>query len=334
MNIKLLVMVAALLAATISVSAERPQAKLKPSQTVFLYPEGQNSHKGLPETFGPLESNGFTKEQAVDPDGRISYTGDKASFDLYFPKKPNGQMVIICPGGGYWTTSSIKEGSYVAEWLVGKGITACVMNYRMPNGHWAVPLADVQNTFRYCRAHAGEWKISQIGVMGFSAGGHLAASASTLFLDKTVRPDFSILLYPVITMDPLYTHTGTRDNLIGKPEKWLDRHKFVDEYEKSVREFHGLEQVFSLEKQVSRRTPPTFMVFCQDDNAVPVENGLRYFRSLTENNVPTEFHIYPKGGHGWGFATEKYAGKGNDRFDYARKEFEAALVDWLARIKE
>lgn len=335
MRIKHLVMVAALLAATISVSAQQlPEPKLKPSQTVILYPGGQNVDKGLPEAYGPVQSNGVTKEQYVDEHGRIYCAGDKASFDLYFPKKPNGQMVIICPGGGYAYSSSRNEGSYAAEWLVSKGICACVMNYRMPYGHWEIPLTDVQNAFRYCRAHAAEWKVSQIGILGGSAGGHLAASASNLFLDKSVRPDFAILLYPVITMDPRFTHKGTRNNLIGKPEKWLDRNKLVDEYEKSVREFHELEDVFSLENQVTRRTPPTFMVFCEDDKTVPIENGLRYYRSMTDHNVPCEFHIFPSGGHGWGFSSEKYVGKGKDRFAYARKSFESLLADWLIRIKE
>lgn len=324
--------VAVLLTATVSLSAQLPQTKLKPSQTVLLYPQGQNAKTGLAEARGPHVSNGVTREQEIDQNGNIRYAGDKASFNLYFPKKPNGMMVIVCPGGGYAYSSSYNEGTYVAEWLVSKGITACIVNYRMPNGHWEVPITDVKNTFRYCRAHAGEWKVDKIGIMGFSAGGHLAASASTLFLSEKTRPDFSVLVYPVITMDPKFTHKGTRNNLLGKDEFWNNRNVKVDEWEAAQRLHSDLQDIFSLENQVGRDTPPTFIVCCQDDTVVPVENSVRYYRALTMHRIPAEIHIYPTGGHGWGFKSEKYVGKGNDRFSYARPAFEAALLDWLKRL--
>ncbi|MBQ2198650.1 MAG: alpha/beta hydrolase, partial [Bacteroidales bacterium] len=109
-------------------------------------------------------------------DRNLRNVGDSARFDLYFAKEPNGKMVIICPGGAYWFDAVVTEGAYVAEWLNSQGISAAVVKYRLPYGHWNVPLTDVQNVFRYCRYHAAEWGVKQIGVMGFSAGGHLAAT--------------------------------------------------------------------------------------------------------------------------------------------------------------
>ncbi len=295
----------------------QPACRLKPSMTLRLYPEGQNSDKGLEGAQGPCVPNGFTEAEYMESsNGNISYIADNARIDLYFPKKPNGQMIIVCPGGGYWIVSSWNEGVYAADWMLRQGITVCVVKYRLPNGHDEVPLTDVQNAFRYCRSHASEWGISQIGVMGFSAGGHLAASASNLFTDDVTRPDFSVLIYPVISFDTGITHKGSRDNLIGTaPDESL-----------VVR--------YSLEKQVTECTPQTFIVHCTDDTVVPVENSIRYYRSLVEKSVPAEMHIFPYGGHGWGFSAEKFVGKGNDRFAALRPEYETALSRWLKSIRE
>jgi acetyl esterase/lipase len=199
--------------------------------------------------------------------------------------------------------------------MLERGITVAVVKYRLPNHHREVPYADVANTFRYCRAHAAEWHLNQIGVMGFSAGGHLAASASNLFVDEITRPDFSILIYPVITMHEKYTHQGTRKNLLGE-----------NQTKEMLRRY-------SLQKQVTEHTPVTFLAHCTDDKTVPVENSLRYYQRLIHHNVPAEMHIYPTGGHGWGFSSEKFVGKGNDRFIYARSEFEKSLERWLADIR-
>lgn len=320
----------------IGTAASAQNTRLKPSQTVLLYPEGQQKsidgtdagHVGI----GAVEVNGLTGNESIDKYGNMSNTSDSARFDLYFPKKPNGQMIIVCPGGGYKFTSTHNEGVYVAEWLINRGITVAVVKYRMPNGHWTIPLTDVQNTFRYCREHAAAWGVDQIGVMGFSAGGHLAASASTLFTDEVTRPDFSILVYPVITMDKSLTHKGTRTNLIGKDEKWTGRNKLVDEYEASMKQFRELEERYSLEKQITENTPRTYIVLSQDDTTVPAMNSIMYYTALTEHKVPAEIHIFPSGGHGWGFSSEKYAGKGKDAFAYARDDFEQSLERWLVDV--
>src|SRR5574344_127054 len=285
------------------------------SKTVLLYPEGQNSDKGLAEAKGPGESNGAKGLEKFDKHLYLSNIGDSARVDLYFPKKANGQMVVICPGGGYGMLSMVNEGTRAAEWLLSRGISVCVLKYRLPNGHWTVPLTDVQNAFRYCRAHSSEWGVKQIGVMGFSAGGHLAASASTLFTDDIARPDFSILCYPVITMEMKYTHDGTRFNLIGKDEIWSDNEKF-----------NSLIYHYSLENQVSAKTPPTFIMLCSDDPAVPPENSIRYYNALLANRVQAEIHSFPRGYHGFGFNTAKY---GSDRIDYCRSEMLLTLGRFL-----
>ena len=159
--------------------------------------------------------------------------------------------------------------------------------------------------------------MNQIGVIGFSAGGHLAASASTLWIDQVTRPDFSILVYPVITMEIGVTHKGTRERLIKESAVW--NHHLADKY--------------SLQKQVTRFTPKTFIALCSDDKVVPAENSLMYYNALIDNDVPVEMHIWPKGNHGWGFEAEKYVGKGNDPFAYARQEFEASLERWLKEVR-
>lgn len=325
--------VLSLLAFSISSSAQEPKTKLRPNQTLKLYPQGQNVNVGLPEAGGPIESNGLSGDETLSETGNLGNINDDARIDLYFPKKPNGQMVIVCPGGGYKYVSSFNEGVYVAEWMLARGITVCVVKYRMPNSHWCVPLNDVQNAFRYCRAHAEEWKVKQIGVMGFSAGGHLAASASNLFTDPVTRPDFSVLVYPVITIERPLTHNGTRTNLIGKDDMWNSRDKLVDEYEQSLMEWRSLREVFSLQNMVSSQTPPTYIVLCQDDKTVPAENSMMYYNQLISKKVPAEMHIFPTGGHGWGFSAEKYVGKGNDKFSYARPYFEQTLERWLISIR-
>lgn len=304
----------------------------KPSQTLLLYPEGQDSDKGLEGAAGPGESNGITAAEETDQNGHIRNVGDNARVDLYFPKKPNGQMIVVCPGGGYWVVSTHNEGGFVADWLVSKGFSVAVVTYRLPNGHWNVPMTDVRNVIRYCRSHAEEWGIKQVGVMGYSAGGHLAASVSTLFTEQSVRPDFSILIYPVISFDTEITHIDTRNNLLGYG-RWHNRDVKVDEWEASQKLYAELTDRFSLERQVSTQTPPTFLAHSTDDRTVAVENSLRYYSSLVEKGVPAEMHIYPRGGHGWGFRSEKFLGKGNDVFVYARKEFETSLLRWLESLR-
>lgn len=302
----------------------QPNTDLRPQETVLLYAdsfEGNTDNVyGKTITCAGFEtvSNGLQGPEVLPENGNISNISDLARVDLYFPKKPNGQMVIVCPGGGYEIVSSYNEGIYVAEWFLSKGITVGVVKYRLPNCNREIPYTDVANTFRYCREHAQDWGVDQIGVMGFSAGGHLAACASTLWTDAVTRPDFSILIYPVITMDQGITHKGTHEKLLGKYGIWKDQ--MMDKY--------------SLEKQVCRYTPPTFLIHCSDDTVVPVENSLRYYNALIDHEVQAEMHIWPHGGHGWGFSSEKYVGKGKDRFSYAREDFEHLLDKWMKSLRK
>ncbi len=330
-----------LLAALVTVMATaQPKTKLRPNETVLLYGTEliDNIDPVVGKTilsagFEMLESNELTGPEEINDFGNLHNGNVNARFDLYFPKKPNGQMIIVCPGGGYKYTSSYNEGVYVAEWMLSKGITVAVVKYRMPNGHWEVPLTDVQNTFRYCRAHAAEWGVKQIGVMGFSAGGHLAATTTNMFVDDITRPDFSVLVYPVITMEDGITHKGTKTNLTGKAAKWNDKSKSVTQYEADMAQYSGLLTRYSIDTQVKDNTPTSFIIHCTDDKTVPIENTIRYYRSLVAHKVPAEVHIFPSGGHGWGFSSEKYTGEGKDKFSYGRDEFYKSLERWLESVR-
>lgn len=225
------------------------------------------------------------------------------TLSIYFPTKApqNTSAVIICPGGGYGRLAMPPEGNDVASWLNENGIVGIVLKYRLPNGaimknKMVGPLMDVQEAVRIVRKNAKNWNIDpdKIGVMGFSAGGHLASSIATHFNDKiyesdtiSARPDFSILIYPVVSMNPEITHKGSRKNLLGeKPEQ-----KYVD--------------AFSNELQVTENTPPAFIVHAADDSSVPVQNSINYFLAMEKNKVSAELHIYEKGGHGFGLAKNR-----------------------------
>ena len=290
-------------------------AQSKPDFTVLLYPEGQNSDCGV--ALGPLESNGVADPEFTKPNGDLYNVGDSARFDVYIPADPNGQMVVFCPGGGYAYSAPLTEGSRIAEVLLKEGITAAVLHYRMPHGHYEIPLTDVQNTFRWCRAHADELGVKQIGIFGGSAGGHLAATASNMWTDELTRPDFCILYYPVITMDDRWTNGWTKGNLLGDKKGDAE-----------------LVAKYSLENAVSERTPRTFILQCEDDRAVPMENAIGYYYALRAHKVPAELHIYARGGHGFGGNKAQYVGEGRDSFGYARDTFEPSLLRWLAEMRE
>lgn len=316
-------------------NAKKKPGPLKPNKTLYLYPQGQNKdigiiENGLAVTKGPGKSNGLTGIEVVNKKKHYSNISDSARIEIFLPAKPKGQMVLICPGGGYLKVCAGHEGDDVAAWLVKQGIAACIIKYRLPNEHWEVPLTDVQNAFRYCRAHAAEWKVEQIGIMGFSAGGHLAACASTLYTDNITKPDFSVLIYPVITMSDRFTHKGSHDRLIGSEAKWSDVNISVIEFRKNQQAYKALKNRYSLEKQVNEKTPPTFIASCVDDDVVPIENSLIYFMALKKHKVPVEFMIYPKGGHGWGFRKDE---KEEEPLGYARKEFLSALEGWLRDLR-
>ena len=230
-------------------------------------------------------------------------------MEIYFPENPNGLMIINCPGGAYWFVSEVNEGYCTVEWLLSQGIAVCNMFYRLPYGHKTVPLTDVQNAFRYCRYHAAEWGIDKIGVMGFSAGGHLAASASTLYVDDITRPDFSVLIYPVISMEKGVTHMGSRNNLIG-----------TNPSEEDI-------EWYSLHKRVNGRTPVTFIGLSGNDGGVPIQNSIDYYYALRKYDIVSTMHIYPGGGHGWGFNHPPYR-KGDGLGSY-RDVFKTDLAKFL-----
>lgn len=318
------------------IQAKHTKKLIEPDKTVLLYPKGQDIDEGISEkgkmiTLGPGESNGYDNEESINASGHIYKTGNEARMDMYFPKKPNGQMVVVCPGGGYSFVSSFNEGTMVAEWFTKRGIAVCVVKYRLPNKHYNIPLTDVQNAFRYCRAHAGEWRVKQIGIIGFSAGGHLAASASTMFTDEITRPDFSILIYPVITSEEKHTHSGSFKNLIGSKQDWAKPEMSYEEYITKEATYNKILEKFSVENQVKENTPATFIASCEDDKTVPAHNSITYYNSLITNNIPSELHIYPKGGHGWGFTTPEW---GNDRLGIYRQSLMQSLGHWLENIRK
>jgi len=230
-------------------------------------------------------------------------------ISVYIPSKQQatGQAVVICPGGGYEGLAYDWEGIDIAKWLNSKGIAGIVLKYRLPNSKsvnvsYEAPLQDAQRAMKLVRFHAKEWNIdpSQLGIMGFSAGGHLAATLTTHFDLKgtfekdsidllSARPDFSVLIYPVITMKKGITHQGSKNSLLGENPS------------------EDLVKEFSNELHVSSNTPQTFIVHSTDDEVVPVENSLLFYKALKEKNISAEMHIYPEGGHGFSLALGKGA---------------------------
>jgi len=244
-------------------------------------------------------------EKITITDGRITRCEKVVTPDLTIflpsPEKTNGTAVLICPGGGYGALAFDHEGNAIAKWLNDNGIAGIILKYRLPSDQIMTdkstgPLQDAQEAMRVIRRNSSEWKIDpkKIGVIGFSAGGHLASTISTHYSEKvysvkdntSARPDFSLLIYPVVSMDTNITHRGSRNNLIGlKPA------------EEQVRRF-------SNELQITADTPPAFLVHSADDKAVPVMNSIGYFRGLQKNNIPAELHIFQKGGHGYGLSPD------------------------------
>ena len=252
-----------------------------------LYPNGVPNSKKAPATYvEKLDQNSFLSGVTVP------------TITPYFPAigTANGTVVVICPGGGYSGLSMENEGSSIAQAFNKIGVTAFVLTYRLPSDDIMVdrtigPLQDAQRAIQMIRQNAANWNINpnKVGIIGFSAGGHLASTAITHFNKAVIensaninlRPDFGILLYPVISFGPM-AHVGSRENLIGKTPS----QELID--------------LYSNEKQVTANTPPTFLVHAEDDDVVPVQNSLMFYDALLQNKVKAEIHIYQAGGHGFG----------------------------------
>lgn len=246
------------------------------------------------------------------------------TLEIYLPPKriASNKAVIICPGGGYRYLAYDWEGIEIAKWLNTKGISAFVLKSRLPLSQSLIvpheaPLQDAQRAMRWVRFNADKFNINpnKIGVIGFSAGGHLASTLGTQFntpnnfkeqpLDTiSARPNFMALVYPVITMQDEYTHKGSQKNLLGKNAS------------------DGLKTRYSNELHVTKNTPPTFLVHATDDKSVSIENSLKFYQALKNNDVKVEMHIYPYGGHGFALAIGKgYLQSWTDR-----------LEDWLLSL--
>ena len=282
------------------------------SQTTLpLWPAGQ-----VPNQLPTAEKEEWKSTDII----RISNV-QTPELTMYLPPKAlaTGQAVVICPGGGYGILAWDWEGTSIAGFLAAKGIAAFVLKYRLPNPKTQAvphhtPLLDASRALRLVRANAAKWNInpSRVGIMGFSAGGHLASTLATHFDNgdpaavdsierQSSRPDFVALIYPVITMSKPVMHAGSRTNLLGeKPDS-------------------SLALLYSNELQVTAQTPPVFLVHAGDDMAVPVENSLLFYQACKNAGVPAEMHIYPRGGHGFALAVGKgYLSSWPDR-----------LVDWI-----
>ncbi len=228
---------------------------------------------------GAPTSNGATAENPASGGQAWDF---EPILTVYPAENPNGLAILGCPGGGYYMLSNSHECKMFHEFYNSIGITFACVDYRMPGGHKDVPLSDVQQAMRIMKAHAAEWKFDKLGIMGASAGGHVASTAATHYVDDVTKPDFQILFYPVISMDAAITHASSREFLIGKEPSNEDI------------------TLFSNELQVNKETPKAFIIHCTDDNVVPVENSIRYYQALVANGVSATMHIYPKGGHGFG----------------------------------
>lgn len=251
---------------------------------------------------GPAESSGITEKEMNYDNSWVTQVTEARMYAYIAPKeKANGAAVLICPGGGYGGLAVEHEGSQFAQWLNSIGVSAFVLYYRMPNHHSEIPLTDARTAIQIIRQGAKKWNIDKhkIGIAGFSAGGHLASTVGTHFTKKN-RPDFMILVYPVISM----TGDGTCQNLLG--------------------ESPSAEQLnrFSNQLQVTEKTPPAFIIAALDDDVVAVEHSFMFYKALQEKQIPTEIHTFDKGGHGFGMKKQ-----GLDIDNWTE-----VLAEWLKEI--
>jgi len=266
---------------------------LQPTRTILLYPDGAP------------DSNGFAPSDEYVEDGPKIFRTSEPRIDLYCAENPQG-MLLVCPGGAYLFTSVGNEGVNVAEFFVPRGYTIAVLKYRLPNGHENIPLEDACRAMEILRDSTEAWKLpsARIGVMGFSAGGHLASSLLTKFTGPKVRPDYGILVYPVISMDSTLTHHRSCQELLGKNPSDEQR------------------RLWSTDLQVTADTPPCLIVGCQDDASVKIENSIRFYQALTAAHVTASLVIVPVGKHGWGFKRQ-----------FPQRELiDQAMIDFLDRM--
>ncbi len=273
--------------------------------------------------FNPSVSAKSSEPQEIPlwPDGAPGALGTEEddiptlTIRLAPPDKANGTAVVICPGGGYWGLAMDHEGHQVADWLNEHGVSGFIVKYRRaPKYKYPCPIQDGQRALRMVRARAKEWNVDpdRIGILGFSAGGHLASTVGTHFDNGDTdaedpiervssRPDFMVLIYPVISFTTEYTHKGSRKNLLGEepdPE---------------------LVQSLSNENQVTKNTPPTFLMHANGDTGVPPENSVLFYLALRKAGVPAEMHIYQEGKHGFGLAPD----------DPVLSTWPARCIDWM-----
>lgn len=253
---------------------------------------------------GLPNSNGIDSSQPYD-DSKQNF---KPSVRVFLPEegKSTGTAVVCCPGGGYSHLAVDHEGYDWASFFNERGIALIVLKYRMPHANTDVPISDAKEALRLVRENAAAWRINpkKVGIMGSSAGGHLASTVAT-HSDTLTAPNFQILFYPVVTFDYKYTHKGSRHNLIG---------------EKASSE---LVELYSNENQVTSLTPPAIMLLSDDDTVVPSQNSVNYYLALRKHNVKATMHIYPSGGHGWGI---------RQNFKY-HNEMMSDLSAWLETLE-
>ncbi len=254
-------------------------------------------------------SNYITDKEYTDNYGQI-YNIAAPRMDVHLPtaeQRIAGKacpLLLVCPGGAYHYVSADNEGKRVAEWFNAKGIAVAVLDYRLPNGYENIPLSDARAALRFVRDNAANWNVAadSIGVMGFSAGGHLVASL-LCYPDADCRADFCVLVYPLLSMEDGVTHAKSKQLLLG--------------------ENPTAEQVayWTLKNAVTETFPRTMLIACQDDKAVPVRNSLEFYQTLTDKKISAELLILPQGGHGWGFT----------RTFPMRDVMEDALLRWIRR---
>ena len=286
----------AILVTSTAMAQEQKRSNYYQDETILIWDNNKAPH-----------SNGLEGEAYEATPYRLVNT-TKAVLYVYNadPAKATGQAVVICPGGGYAKLSMDQEGYLMAQWLAKNGIAAFVLEYRLPNGHREVPLEDTVEAIRIVRKKAKKFNIdpAKVGVMGFSAGGHLAASVSNIPPVED-RPNFSILFYPVVIANHYTSHSGSYRNLLGKGVAQAD----ADE--------------FSMEKLASENTPPTILLLSDDDITVPAAGSAMYYAALRYHGVRAAMYVFPEGKHGWG---------NYDKFSY-QKEWQHLLLRWLKELK-